>query len=50
MILDLSILNEDSKEQILNLYRNYRIEVLEGNLGLDILEKINQIFIKNYEA
>lgn len=47
-MLDLSVLNEETKEKILNLYKDYRFEVLRNNTGKDILEKINQIIIQNY--
>lgn len=48
IMLDLSVLNEETKEKILNLYKDYRFEVLRNNTGKDILEKINQIIIQNY--
>jgi len=47
-MLDLGLLNRKTKEQILNLYRQYRLEVLGNKSGDNIIEDINEILIKNY--
>ncbi|MDO8453630.1 MAG: SAM-dependent DNA methyltransferase, partial [Sulfurimonas sp.] len=47
-IVDLWILNEQTKNQILTLYKQYREETLKNNNALDIIKEIDQIIIKNY--
>jgi len=48
MMLDLGLLNEESKEQILNLYMQYRIEILANKSGEDSIKAIDKILIDKY--
>ncbi len=48
MMLDLGLLNEESKDQILNLYMQYRIEILANKSGEDSIKAIDKIFIDKY--
>ena len=48
MMLDLGLLNEKSKQQILSLFKQYRTEVLENRDGRNLIEQIDTIFIENY--
>lgn len=47
-MLDLGLLNEKSKEQILVLYSQYRIAILSNKSGEDEIEAIDNILIANY--
>lgn len=48
LMLDLRLLNEKTKEQILILYRQYRIAILSNQSGKDKIEAIDNILIDNY--
>ncbi len=48
MILDLGILDKQIQENILNLYREYRIAILDNQNGDKIIEKIDKILFDNY--
>ncbi len=48
LMLDLGFLNEDTKEQILVLYSQYRIAILSNKSGEDKIEAIDNILIDNY--
>lgn len=48
MALDLTIMDKQTKERILKLYRQYRLETLEGNSSKNYLTEINDIFISEY--
>ena len=48
LMLDLGLLNENTKEQILVLYRQYRITILSNKSGDDKIEAIDNILIDNY--
>ncbi|MBF0209320.1 MAG: Eco57I restriction-modification methylase domain-containing protein [Desulfamplus sp.] len=48
LMLDLGILNEETKEEILTLYRRYRVEILENKNGDNIINCINEILVKYY--
>jgi adenine-specific DNA-methyltransferase len=48
LMLDLDLLNEKTKVQILVLYKQYRIATLANKSGEDIIEAIDNIFIENY--
>lgn len=47
-MLDLSLLSRKAGEQILNLYRHYRLEILKNKNGENLLEDINNILIEQY--
>lgn len=48
MILDLSLLDSATKEEIIKLYNQYRIEVLKNNDADKIISKIDKILVKKY--
>lgn len=48
LMLDLDLLNEKAKEQILVLYRQYRIATLANKSGEDRIEAIDNILTENY--
>ncbi len=48
LMLDLGLLNEKTKEQILVLYRQYRIAILSNKSGEDNIEAIDDILTDNY--
>lgn len=48
-MLDLGILDEHTKKQILNLYSQYRLEILGKKYGQDSIDEIDKILIKNYK-
>lgn len=48
LMLDLSLLNEKTKEQILVLYSQYRIAILANKGGNGKIESIDNILINNY--
>jgi len=50
LMLDLSILDTDTKEEIIKLYNEYKNSVLNDNENNRIIEKINDILRKKYEA
>ena len=47
-MLDIAILSESTKQDILSLYRQYRETILENKSGDFLIEKIDSIFIENY--
>jgi adenine-specific DNA-methyltransferase len=48
MMLDLTILSEQAKQQILLLYKQYRLEILKGEDGEHFINKIDEILIDNF--
>jgi adenine-specific DNA-methyltransferase len=48
MMLDLGLLDKQAQNQILDLYRAYRIVILDNRNGEDILTKINDILVVHY--
>lgn len=47
-MLDLELIDEKTEESILNLYKNYKIEVTENRSGEEYLKKINAVFIEKF--
>lgn len=47
-MLDLELLDEETKMKILELYKNYRESVIKGKSDEKYLGQINEIFIENY--
>jgi len=50
LMLDLSMLDKDTQEKIIKLYNEYRNSVLNDNEDKSIINKINNILRKKYEA
>ncbi len=50
LMLDLSILDGDTKERIIKLYNEYRNSVLNDKEDKNIINEINDILRKKYEA
>lgn len=48
MMLDLGLLDKQTQKKILDLYRQYRILLLDNQNGDDIINKIDKILIKQY--
>jgi adenine-specific DNA-methyltransferase len=48
MMLDLGLLDKQAQLKILDLYRQYRILLLDNQNGDDIINKIDKILIKQY--
>lgn len=48
LMLDLGILDKKIQNEILELYNEYRILVLDNQNGDDIIKKIDKIFIRQY--
>lgn len=48
-MLDLGLLNERTKQQILSLYNQYRLGVLDNKDMREFIDKIDKILIKNYK-
>ena len=48
MILDLGLLDKQTQNKILNLYKEYRDLILENQNGDETIDKINKILIKKY--
>lgn len=48
LMADLDKISKKDEEQILNLYYEYRKSELSGNANIDLLEKINNIFLMNF--
>ena len=48
MVLDLAIIDTQTKERVLALYRLYRLETLESKSSKSYLAEINDIFISEY--
>ena len=50
LMLDLSMLDQDTQERIIKLYNEYRNSVLNDNEDKGIINEINNILRKKYEA
>ncbi len=48
LMLDLSRLQEEKKQSILNLYFKYRMTVLDNNEESSLVNEINDIFVNEY--
>ncbi len=48
MMLDLGLLNGEIQQQILALFKHFRLSVIENKKDYNILDKIDKIFIDNY--
>ena len=48
-MLDLGLLNKRTKQQILSLYNQYRLGVLDNKDMREFIDKIDKILIKNYK-
>lgn len=49
-MLDLGVLDEQTKQQILNLYNQYRLEILDNQNGGNIIDEIDRILIRSYQV
>lgn len=47
-MLDLGIMNEETKVRILDLYKQYRLSTLENTTSKNLIDEIDEIFIENY--
>lgn len=48
-MLDLEILDEQTKQQILNLYKQYRLEILDNKDARSFIDEIDKLLMKNYK-
>ncbi len=48
MMLDLTMLSEAAKQQILLLYKQYRLAVIEDKIGDEYISKIDKILIESF--
>ena len=48
-MLDLEILDEQTKQLILNLYKQYRFEILNNKDAQSYIDEIDKLLIKNYK-
>ena len=48
MILDLGVLDKQTQKNILDLYKDYRIAIIDNKNGDKIIEEIDKILIDNY--
>lgn len=48
MMLDLELLDEQTKKRVLDLYNDYRVEILNNRNGEKIIAKIDEILIDKY--
>lgn len=49
-MLDLSKLGKNTYKKIISTYQDYKISVIQNNENLELIEKINNILKKEYEA
>ena len=49
-MLDLKIIDERSKQRILCLYQQFRLEILNSKEGQEFIDEIDKILVKNYKV